>query len=153
MWIPHPKKNWGPLLPPALCYIWADKGGYFQKLYYASETSDMTSEGLGEMFEGDSVDTAVENFRSCGWGLSGGSSVHRPGSEDPHRRERKFPSLSMIFEKDSPSVELNFHNGRFTHVITVLNLEIYVILVKQYLRSDYSMSTVFEFTHMSGYKL
>ena len=25
-------------------------------------------------------------------GLSGGSRVRRPGSEDPHRRERKFPS-------------------------------------------------------------
>ena len=26
------------------------------------------------------------------WGLSGGSRVHRPGSEDPHRHERKFES-------------------------------------------------------------
>ena len=23
-------------------------------------------------------------------GMSGGSSMHRPGSEDPHRRQRKF---------------------------------------------------------------
>ena len=29
-----------------------------------SETSDMTSRGLGEMFEGDSA----ENFRYCRWG-------------------------------------------------------------------------------------
>ena len=33
---------------------------------------------------------APENFRSRRWGLSGGSRVRRPGSEDPHRRERKF---------------------------------------------------------------
>ena len=48
--------------PPALCYIWADKGGYFQKLSEDSKTSDMTSEGLGEMFEGDSADTGGEQF-------------------------------------------------------------------------------------------
>ena len=29
------------------------KGGYFQKLSYGSEASDMTSEGLGEMFEAE----------------------------------------------------------------------------------------------------
>ena len=28
---------------------------------------------------------APKNFRWCQWGLSWGSSVHRPGSEDPHR--------------------------------------------------------------------
>ena len=38
----------------------------------------MTSEGLGEMFEG--VDG----------GPSGGSRVLRPGSEDPHRRQRNL---------------------------------------------------------------
>ena len=40
----------------------ADKGGYFQKFSFNSETSDMTSKGLGEMFEGDSADTVPENF-------------------------------------------------------------------------------------------
>ena len=34
------------------------QGGYFQKLSEGSETSDMTSEGLGEMFELDSADSA-----------------------------------------------------------------------------------------------
>jgi hypothetical protein len=34
----------------------------FQKLFYVSETSDMTSEGLGEMFEVDSADTCAGNF-------------------------------------------------------------------------------------------
>ena len=41
----------------------------------------MTSEGLGEMFEGDSADNG---------GACGESSVRTPGSEDPHRLERKF---------------------------------------------------------------
>ena len=35
---------------------------------YGSETSDMTSERLGEMFKGDSEDTFAGNFRSCRWG-------------------------------------------------------------------------------------
>ena len=36
--------------------------GYFPKLSYGSETSDMTSEGLGEMFEGDSAGTCAGKF-------------------------------------------------------------------------------------------
>ena len=60
----------------------------------------MTSEGLGEMFEGDSADTSDGKFplMSMG-GPSGGSSMHRHGSEDPHRRERKlfFLFLFSIF--------------------------------------------------------
>jgi hypothetical protein len=51
----------------------------------------MTSEGLGEMFEGDSADMCIGKFPlTLMGGLSGGSRVRRPGSEDPHRRERKF---------------------------------------------------------------
>ena len=33
------------------------KGAYFEKLSYGSETLDMTSEGFGEVFKGDSADT------------------------------------------------------------------------------------------------
>ena len=36
--------------------------GYFQKSSRDSETSDTTSEGLGEMFEGDSADTCAGKF-------------------------------------------------------------------------------------------
>ena len=51
----------------------------------------MTSDGLGEMFEGDSADTGAGKISAhVDGGLSGGSRVRRPGSEDPHRRERKF---------------------------------------------------------------
>ena len=42
----------------------------------------MTSEGLGEMFEGDSADISA----GVDGGLSGGSGVRRPGSEDPHQQ-------------------------------------------------------------------
>ena len=38
------------------------KGGYFQKLSLGFETSDMTSDGLGEMFEGDSADVCGRKF-------------------------------------------------------------------------------------------
>jgi hypothetical protein len=49
----------------------------------------MTSEGLGEMFEGDSSDMRARKFSLILMGgPSGGSRVRRPGSEDPHRRER-----------------------------------------------------------------
>ena len=47
---------------PALCYKWADKGGYFPKLSYGSETSDMTCEGSREMIEGDSADMCGGKF-------------------------------------------------------------------------------------------
>ena len=43
----------------------------------------MTSEGLGEMFEGDSADTCAGKFPLTSMGPSGGSRVRRPGSEDP----------------------------------------------------------------------
>ena len=32
----------------------------------------------------------IKGICSVDGGLSGGSSVNRPGSEDPHRREQKF---------------------------------------------------------------
>ena len=43
----------------------------------------MTSEGLGEIFEGDFENTV-------NGGLSVGSSMRRPWSEDSHRREGIF---------------------------------------------------------------
>ena len=48
----------------------------------------MTSDGLGEMFEGDSADSIIcaRELASVDGGPSVGSHVRRPGSEDPHRR-------------------------------------------------------------------
>ena len=52
----------------------------------------MTSEGMGEMFEGDFVDmcTGVDG------GLIGGSRLRRPGSEEPHWRAGEIWSFSAL---------------------------------------------------------
>ena len=54
----------------------------------------MTFEGFGEMFKADFADTCVAKL-SAGvvWGLSGGSSMRSPGSEDSHRREQNFKTV------------------------------------------------------------
>ena len=59
--IPTQQKKLGTPLPLALCYIWADKG-VFSKVVVGFQTSDRTSEGLGNMFEGDSADTCARKF-------------------------------------------------------------------------------------------
>jgi hypothetical protein len=38
------------------------KGGYFEKFSNGSKTLDMTMEGLGEVFEGDSADMCAGKF-------------------------------------------------------------------------------------------
>jgi hypothetical protein len=60
------------------------QGGYFQKLSYDSETSDMTSDGLGEMFECDSADTCAGKFplRSMG-ARAEGPACADPGARTP----------------------------------------------------------------------
>ena len=56
----------------------------------------MTSDGFGEMFEGDSADTCAGKFLIVLMkGPSGGSCVPRPGSEDPHRREWKLLCFTL----------------------------------------------------------
>ena len=52
-----------------------------------------------EMFEGDSADKCGEKFllMSMG-GASGGSGLHKPGSEDPHQSEQKF-SIKFLYSK------------------------------------------------------
>ena len=58
---------------------------------------EMQSEGLAEMFEGDSADTCTGKFPLVSMGgASGGSRVHRPGSEDPHRRDWKLAIILTI---------------------------------------------------------
>ena len=53
-----PKKCWGPPFP--LHYDW--KKGVFSKVVLGFQTSDNTSDGLGEIFEGDSADTRADKF-------------------------------------------------------------------------------------------
>ena len=49
------------------------------------------------MLEGDSADTCAKtNSAHAEGGPSRGSSMHRPWSEDPHWRERKFISSTGI---------------------------------------------------------
>ena len=45
-----------------------------------------------------------KKFCSCQWGAEWSYSVHRPGSEDPHRRERKFRFASLSLFVGSPEV-------------------------------------------------
>ena len=60
----------------------------------------MTSERLGDVFEGDSADTCAENFPlTLIRGPSRGSHMRRPGSDDPHRRDWKFGNLINRREK------------------------------------------------------
>ena len=50
----------------------------------------MTSEGLGEMFEGDSADTCAGKSLLMSTGGQAEGLARTPGSEDPHGRELKF---------------------------------------------------------------
>ena len=60
------------------------QGGYFEKLSYGSETLDMTSERLGEMFKGDSADTCGGKFPLVSMGgRADTSSVRRRGARTP----------------------------------------------------------------------
>ena len=40
--------------------IFGRRGGYLEKLFFGSKTLNMTSEGLGEMFDGDFADMCGE---------------------------------------------------------------------------------------------
>ena len=61
------KKSGTPPTPRTMTLL-GGQGGYFQKSSRDSETSDTTSEGLGEMFEGDSADMSMggqANRQAC----------------------------------------------------------------------------------------
>jgi hypothetical protein len=54
----------------------------------------MTSEGLGEMFEDDSADTCAGKFTFMSMGPEWRVLRAQTRERGPHRRERKFLSLS-----------------------------------------------------------
>jgi hypothetical protein len=87
------KQNFGK--PPTMTYL-GGKGGYFEKLSWGSETSGMTSERLGEMFEGDSADMCAVKFTLM---LMRPVKCAQTGSEDPHRSERKY-YLKVVKRKE-----------------------------------------------------
>ena len=61
----------------------------------------MTSEGLGEMFEGDSADTCARKFPLMLMGDERTVQRAQTVSEDPHRRERNlYPLLRPQKTKD-----------------------------------------------------
>jgi hypothetical protein len=51
--------------PPCTSIYFGGHGGYFQKLFWGSKTLDITSEGLGEMYEGDSAGKNLMAHVSC----------------------------------------------------------------------------------------
>jgi hypothetical protein len=55
-------KYWGDTPYPLTMQILVRKGGYFQKLSWGSKTSDMYSEGMGQMFGGDFADICNEKI-------------------------------------------------------------------------------------------
>ena len=58
--------------------------GYFQKSSRDSGTSDIASEGLGEMFEGDSEDTCAGKFHLVSMGdRAEGLACADPGARTP----------------------------------------------------------------------
>ena len=77
-----------------MLYLGGQRGRDFQKSSLGSETLGMTSEGLGKMFKGDFA--TVQQKVSAGFR---GSKVRRPGTEDPHRRQRKFHIYSFCYPK------------------------------------------------------
>ena len=86
----------------------------------------MTSEGLGEMIEGDSADTCAGKFQLVSMGgLAPGSRMRRPGSEDPHWRYRKFlvfcyHALRISFKKAYESFEWALHVTSLPTVVLTL---------------------------------
>ena len=67
----------------------------------------MTTDGLGEMFEGDSADTCAGKFPLISMG-GRAEGLRRPGSEDPHRRERPFLFLLSLVIKIPGGVVVGF---------------------------------------------
>ena len=57
----------------------------------------MTSEGLGEMFEGDSADTCGEKFPLTSMGAERWVSRAQTREREPHRRERKLFDMINMF--------------------------------------------------------
>ena len=74
------------------------KGGNFEKLSKCSKTSDMTLEGLGEVFEGDSADMWAGKFQL----MSMGGRANRQACTDgergpPSARVEIFVTLQIIY--------------------------------------------------------
>jgi hypothetical protein len=60
--IPTKKIIWGPPYPSQYAIFGRKWGGDFENLSKGSKTYDMTSEGMGEVFTGDSADMCAGKF-------------------------------------------------------------------------------------------
>ena len=78
----QPKKVWGPPYPTHYA-IFGGKGGYSEKLSKGSKTSDMTSERLGEVFEGDAEDMCGGKFPLVSMGGGGNGQACADGERGP----------------------------------------------------------------------
>ena len=89
------------------------KGGYFQKLSQGSETSDITSDGMGEMFEGDSANTYARKFPL----VAPGSAHARPSARPPIGASRNFflSSAAVIFVQEGVIAVFQNLHGVLSH--------------------------------------
>jgi hypothetical protein len=87
----------GPPPTPRTMRFLGGKGGYFEKLSNGSKTSDMTSEGLGEVFDGDSADTCTEKFPLVSmWGRANGQACADGERGPPSARAEIFNNISCL---------------------------------------------------------
>jgi hypothetical protein len=73
------------------------KGEYFEKLSKGSKTYDMTSEGLGEVFKGDSADMCTRKFPLDG-GQANGQACAEGERGPPSARAEMFSTLLILKE-------------------------------------------------------
>ena len=91
----HPKKKFGdPPYHPHYA-IFGRKRGVFRKVVQGFQNLRYDFGGVGgRCLKVTLQKRAPENFRSCRWGEERTVKSAQTGSEDPHRRERKFKSVS-----------------------------------------------------------
>ena len=107
-----------PLL--ALCVYLADKGGLFSKVVigFQNFVYDFWRVG-GDVWRWLYRHVCRKISAHIDGGLSGGSSVRRPGSNDPHRRQRNF-----VFPSDIALIKtkLAYSRGYFMLTYTTYDL-------------------------------
>jgi hypothetical protein len=72
------------------------KGWYFEKLSKGSKTSDMTSEGLGEVFKGDSADICAGKFPLVSMGGRANGQACADGERGPPSARAEILHLNLI---------------------------------------------------------
>ena len=95
--IPIKEQFQEPPLPPELCDFWAEKIFSSSKVVLGFRKFKYDFWGVGEdVWRRLCLHVQRTFFAGVDGGLSGGSSMCRPGSEDPHRCQRKLHLLSKL---------------------------------------------------------